>query len=222
VPLKNIRELCGRPAIAYSIDAALESGLFERVVVSTDSEQIASVAVACGAEVPFMRDAVLADDHAPVSAATVDALERLDSAGTSFRAVAQLMANCPLRNARDIRDSYDQFASSGAAGQISITRYGWLNPWWAVVRDPDFRLRNILPESLGRRSQDLPEVFCPTGAIWWATADALRAERTFHTADKRGWEIPWQRAVDVDTQEDWEMAEMLMKMNATLKQTNAS
>jgi N-acylneuraminate cytidylyltransferase len=221
VPLKNVRDLAGRPSIAYSIDAAKESGLFHRVIVSTDSERIAEIAVQCGAEVPFMRSADLADDYAPVSLVTVDVLERLDSAGTVYGAVAQLMANCPLRTAEDVRDSYRQFSETGATGQISLTKYGWLNPWWAVTLNTDFRVTNILPESLGKRSQDLPEVFCPTGAIWWATAEALRAERSFHTADKRGWEMPWQRAVDIDTEEDWQMAEVLLKLTEAQRPQNA-
>ncbi len=217
VPGKNIRPLGGRPAIAYTIDAALGSGLFERVVVSTDSPEIAEVAVRCGAEVPFLREASLADDHTPVSLVTLDALERLDPAGEMYRVVAQLMANCPLRTAEDVRASYRQFVSTRAAAQLSVTRYGWLNPWWALERDPSSHvLTPLFAEQLTRRSQDLPELYCPTGAIWWATAEALRRHRTFHIPGRTGWEIPWQRAVDIDTADDWRMAELLLEQLATV------
>lgn len=212
LPCKNIRELCGKPIIAYTIEAAHESGLFSRVIVSTDSDEIATVAQRFGAEVPFVRDASLADDHTPVSLATLDALEKLDPDGSVFRDVAQLMANCPLRTTRDIRESYRQFEEIGADSQISITRYGWLNPWWAMIRDAELRLAFIFDDRwVSRRSQDLPEVFCPTGAIWWAKANVLRREKTFHTVSRTGWEIPWQRAVDIDAEEDWELAEILMQ-----------
>jgi len=213
VPGKNIRGLCGKPVIAYTIEAALESGVFSRVIVSTDSDEIATIARRFGAEVPFLRDSGLADDYTPVSLVTLDALERLDLDGTVFRNVAQLMANCPLRTADDIRDSYRQFVEAGADAQISVTRYGWLNPWWAMTRDGKFRLAFIFDEQrVNKRSQDLPEVFCPTGAIWWAKAGVLRREKTFHIAGRMGWEIPWQRAVDIDTEDDWQMAKLLMQV----------
>ena len=106
VPGKNIRPLAGKPLIAYTIEAALGSRLFHRVVVSTDSEDIAAVARTYGAEVPFLRSAGISDDITPVSAATADALERLDPDEDQYRLVAQLMANCPLRTAEDVRSSY--------------------------------------------------------------------------------------------------------------------
>ena len=211
IPRKNTRDFCGRPIIAYTIEAAIDSNIFSRVIVSTDSEEVATVARRFGAEVPFRRDASLADDYTPVSLATLDALERLDFGGTEFQMVAQLMANCPLRTAADVRNSHAQFVETGAVSQISVTRYGWFNPWWAMTRDERGQLSPVLPVQMSKRSQDLPEVFCPTGAIWWAKADVLRREKTFHAAGRTGWEIPWQRAVDIDTEDDWELAELLMR-----------
>lgn len=211
VPGKNIQELCGKPIIAYTIEAALKSGVFSRVVVSTDSDEIATMARRFGAEVPFLRDASLADDYTPISLVTLDVLERLDPDGTVFRNVAQLMANCPLRTAEDIRDSYRQFVETDANAEISVTRYGWLNPWWAMTQDREMRLAFALDIDPSVRSQDLPEVFCPTGAIWWIKADVLRREKTFHIVGRTGWEIPWQRAVDIDTEDDWQLAEILMQ-----------
>lgn len=211
LPGKNIRDLLGRPAIAWTIDAALEAAVFARVIVTTDSEEIAAVARAGGAEVPFLRAATLADDVTPVSAATADALDRVDAAGT-FDFVAQLMANCPLRTAADIRNSHRQFVESDADAQLSVTRFGWQNPWWSFTRDAAFALQPVFPDRVTARSQDLPELFCPTGAVWWARAAVLRTERTFHVAGRTGWEIPWQRAVDIDTEDDWRMAEQLLAL----------
>ena len=96
IPGKNVRELAGRPMIAYTIEAACASGLFERVVVSTDSQEIAEIAERYGAESPFLRDAGLADDVTPVSLATLDALQRLDPDGGQYDTLAQLMPNCPV------------------------------------------------------------------------------------------------------------------------------
>jgi N-acylneuraminate cytidylyltransferase len=213
VPGKNIRPLDGKPILAYSIAAACESGLFERVVVSTDSEEIAEVARRYGAEVPFLRDANLADDFTPVSAATADALLRLDPAGDQFDSVAQLMPCCPLRTAGDVRESYRQFEESGAESQISVVRYGWQNPWWAMRRNERHELEPVFKEQMTARSQDLPELFCPTGAIWWARTATLRRTRTFHLENRTGWEIPWQRGIDIDTLGDWAMAEVLFRLS---------
>jgi CMP-N-acetylneuraminic acid synthetase len=220
IPGKNIRHLAGRPILAHTIAAALESHLFERVVVSTDSEEIAELAVKYQAEVPFLREASLADDFTPVSAVTVDTLVRLDPAGDKFASVAQLMPNCPLRIASDVEDSHKQFVDSGAESQISVVRYGWQNPWWAMRRDQDFELTPLFKDQMGARSQDLPELFCPTGAIWWARAEILRQSNTFHCEGRKGWEIPWQRGIDIDTLEDWAMAETLLTLRASRDNVN--
>jgi N-acylneuraminate cytidylyltransferase len=212
IPGKNVRSLAGSPMIAYTIQAACGSGVFDRVVVSTDSQEIARIGESYGAEVPFLRDATLADDVTPVSLATLDALQRLDPAGERYDAVAQLMPNCPLRSAEDIRQSHAQFGDSGSPSQISVVRYGWQNPWWAMRCNEQLELEPIFREQMKQRSQDLPELFCPTGAIWWSTAEALRREKTFHIERRTGWEMPWQRGIDIDTQDDWIMAEVLLKM----------
>jgi N-acylneuraminate cytidylyltransferase len=211
IPRKNIRDLCGKPALAYTIEAAVQSGIFSRVIVSTDDEEIAAVAMRHGGEVPFIRPSALADDYTPVSLVTLDALERLDPDGTLFQSVAQMMPNCPLRTEVDMKNSYRQFVETDADSQISVTRYGWLNPWWAMMRDNRFRLAPVFEKQMDKRSQDLPELFCPTGTIWWAKAVTLRREKTYHIAGRTGWELPWYRAIDIDTEEDWKMAEFLIQ-----------
>jgi pseudaminic acid cytidylyltransferase len=212
IPKKNVRVFEGRPLIARTIEAAVGCGLFRQVIVSTDSREIAQVAQDLGAEVPFLRDPHLADDLVPVSAATVDALQRLDPRGAVFEHICQLMPNCPLRTARDIADSYGQFTHTGAEAQLSVVRYGWQNPWWAMRRDDAFALSALFEEAMTTRSQDLPELYCPTGAVWWAKADTLRREGTYHVRGKTGWEIPWIRGMDIDTEDDWAMAELLARM----------
>jgi CMP-N-acetylneuraminic acid synthetase len=215
IPGKNVRCLEGKPLLAYTVEAALQSELFERVIVSTDSQDIADVARGCGADVPFLRDVGLSDDFVPVSAATVDVLERVDPSGSAFARVCQLMPNCPLRTAGDIAASYEQFVRTGFEAQVSVVRYGWQNPWWAMRRDEHLVLAPLFEDVATARSQDLPELFCPTGAVWWAKADALRREGTYHMAGRTGWEIPWRRGIDIDTEDDWEMAEVLMKITET-------
>jgi N-acylneuraminate cytidylyltransferase len=213
IPDKNIRPIGGKPILAYTIAAAIESGLFERVVVSTDSDAIAAVAEQYGADVPFLRNSRLADDFTPVSAVTADALLKLDPAGNLYGTVAQLLPNCPLRTAGDVSGSYRQFEETGAQAQISVVRYGWQNPWWAMRRNEQYELEALFRPQMTARSQDLPELFCPTGAIWWSRTHTLRQTHTFYQENATGWEIPWQRGIDIDTFDDWEMAETLLEMS---------
>lgn len=211
LPGKNIRVMCGLPALAYTIAAARDSGLFSLVLVSTDNETIAEIATRHGADVPFLRDAALADDETPVSSVTADALARVDRSRRRFAWVAQLMPNCPLRDAADVRDSFEQFIDTRACSQLSVTRFGWQTPWWAMRRTDDFTLEPMFPREVVMRSQDLPPVFCPTGAIWWARTETLRDAGTFHVPGRTGWEMDPVHAVDIDTEDDWRLAEALME-----------
>jgi pseudaminic acid cytidylyltransferase len=217
IPRKNIKLLHGKPLIAYTIEAALQSGVFEHVVVSTDDAEIAEVSKQFGAEVPFVREASLADDHTPASLVTLNALERLDPEGKKYRYVSQLMPNCPLRDAVDIKKSFEQFRKNDADTQLSINRFGWLNPWWAFKME-SFDIQNLnaleplFPEAFKTRSQDLATLYALTGALWWSKIDVLRKEKTFHTSTRTGFELSWQHALDIDDEDDWQMAEILMAM----------
>ncbi len=215
VPGKNIRCLVGKPLLAYTIESALRSGVFSRVVVSTESEKIARIALEYGAEVPFLRPAELADDYTHAPVVTADVLSRLDPGGSAFESVAQLLPNCPLRTALDIRESCEHFVRCGAETQVTVTRYGWFNPWWAMTLDKDSAIKPLFEQSLKVRSQDLPDLFCPTGVISWSSCRSLRERKTFYTDSTVGWEIPWQRAVDIDTEEDWLYAELLLGLEAS-------
>jgi pseudaminic acid cytidylyltransferase len=200
--------------IAYTVEAALRCGVFDRVIVSTDNDDIARAGQEAGAEIPFIRSSTLADDVTPVSAATADALLRLDPDDHHFASVCQLMANCPLRTAEDIRSSYEAFCTGGADAQLSVTRFGWLNPWWAMRIDERLRLTPLFDAQATARSQDLPDLVCPTGAVWWARAGVLRRERTYHVPGRSGWVIPWPRGIDIDTDDDWRIAELLAETRA--------
>src|SRR5690606_8025883 len=212
LPRKNLLRVGGLPMVAHTIAAALGSGCFARVVVSTDDPELAAVAREHGADVPFLRDAAIADDHTPVSAAAVDALRRLAAAGETYERVALLLPNCPLRDAEDVRASYAAFRAQPFAAQVSVCRYGWLNPWWAMRRGEDGAAEPLFPEALRQRSQDLPPLYCPTGAVWWSRADALLEHGTFHQEPRSLFELAWDHAVDIDDEADLRMAEALFAM----------
>ena len=211
IPGKNIKCLGGQPLIAYTITAAIESRLFERIVVTTDCPEAAAVSRQYGAETPFLRDESLSDDFTPVSAATADVLTRLAPKARPYSAVAQLMPTCPLRTAGDIISSYTQFTASAAESQISVMRYGSQNPWWAMHFGHKGELEPLFADRMAARSQDLPELFCPTGAIWWAHAASLLRAKTFYLRGYTGWEIPWPRGIDIDSHDDWELARLSLQ-----------
>ena len=212
IPRKNVKPLHGKPMIAYTIEAALQSGVFEKVIVSTDDAEIAEVSKHYGAEVPFVREATLADDHTPASLVTLNALEKLDPTVSTYTYVSQLMPNCPLRTAEDIQKSFEQLQQTNADTQLSVNRFGWLNPWWAFKMEKENALSPLFPEAFKIRSQDLATLYALTGALWWARTDVLRKEKTFHTATRTGFELSWQHALDIDDEDDWKMAEVLLEL----------
>ena len=205
LPRKNIRLFGGKPMIVWTIEAAINSGLFADVIVSTEDWEIAGIAEDAGAKVPFIREDALADDYIPVSLVTLDAVERMPKARHH---VAQLMPTCPLRTFEDIQESFVQFKHSGADAQISVSDYGWTNPWWAINVHGGY----LFEDKLRDRSQDLPDLYCPTGAIWWTTADKLIQYRTFYQPQMDFYVLPYDRGIDIDTQEDFDTAEAFRKI----------
>ena len=209
IPRKNIVPFRDRPMIAWTIDAALQSGVFARVIVSTDNAEIAEVARTAGADVPFLRSAH-ADDQSPVSDAIITALGQAEQHfDFRFETVTQLMPNCPLRGAHDIRAAWENFTGGAHRFQISAFEFGWMNPWWAARRKADGQPDWLFPKERMARSQDLERLYCPTGAIWIADAAALVEHRTFYGPGHVLCPMPWQAATDIDDWNDLHMAEAL-------------
>ena len=209
---KNIINFCGKPMIAWTIEAAQKSNMFVRIVVSTDDPEIAEVAKQFGASVPFLRKNY-SDDISPVSLATVGTLFQLrDELGEEYETVVQLMANCPLRNEHHIVDALDNFKAHDASSQISCFKFGWMNPWWAATVSEGWRPNNLFPEAVDARSQDLPSLYCPSGAIWVAKVPQLIKHQTYYTHKHIFWPMSWETAIDIDDEDDLRMAEFLYVM----------
>lgn len=206
IPHKNIIDFCGKPMIAWTVEAALDA-LNADVYVSTDDDAIIEVAEKYGAQT--IRRLSCNDDHSTVSQATIATLLQLRNQGRKYDYVIQLMANCPLRDSNDIRISFQNFISGGYDFQLSCFKYGWMNPWWAVKLKDRYKPEPISPEALKVRSQDLPELFCPTGAIWIARISELLKTGTFYGPDYTVFPIHWQHAVDIDDMDDLRMAKVL-------------
>lgn len=210
VPRKNILDFCGKPMIAWTIEAARSTGLFEKIVVSTDSAEIARVSLQYGADVPFLRERK-SDDFSPVSEATIETLIQLQQGGYTYENVVQLFAVCPLRNADDIMNAVKFFEEKHRPFVLSCFKYAWMNPWWAMTINNDHEASWIF-EDAKKRSQDLPELFCPTGAIWIANVEALIKANTFYGPGHIFWEMDWKRAVDIDNYDDITLARALKEV----------
>jgi len=180
--------------------------LFDRILVSTDDEEIASIAVRMGLDVPFLRNKCY-DDYSTVSSATIAALEQVETElNETYRVVVQLMPNCPLRDHLNIVDAFEAFQRVNSSFQISCFKFGWMNPWWAVRLDENNHPSPLFPEIWGKRSQDLSDLFCPTGAIWIANVADLKRDGTFYGPSYVFYPLDWKAAIDIDDTSDLEMA----------------
>ena len=213
---KNIVTFNDKPLIYWTIEAAKQSGIFKDIWVSTDSEVIANICSGYGARVIIREENN--DDISTVSEATIAAIKQLKRKEYSYDIVVQLMATCPLRTKEDIVDAYNNFIESKRNFQISCFKYGWMNPWWAVRINE--RVEALFPEALKTRSQDLPTLYCPTGAIWIANIRSLLIEKTFYGFDLGMFPINWKTAVDIDDLDDLKFAAVLKNMEINEKPKN--
>jgi CMP-N-acetylneuraminic acid synthetase len=202
LPGKNIVDFFGKPLLAWSIQAGLDCGLFDRVIVSTEDPKIADIARRHGADVPFLREA-LSDDHSNISDVAVHVLRQLESKlNETSEIVAVLQATCPLRTSEDVRAAVAAFESSDTDFQMSCFQFHWSNPWWAFRRTSQGHPEYLFPEMIGVRSQDQPPVFGVTGAICIATTRALVESGSFYGPNHRFEPISWTSAIDIDDADD--------------------
>lgn len=209
---KNSLDFFGKPLIAHTIESCLHSKMFDSVIVSTDDQKIAEIAMSYGAEVPFLREE-FADDKSTVSQATVYYVQELErKLHRTYDIVVQLMPNCPLRGPKEIKKALLHFKKLNSNFQISAFKFGFMNPWWACTLTNDSKPKKLFPKATTIRSQDLSPVYCPTGAIWIARKSLLIKEKTFYGKNHTFHIIDWKAAVDIDTYEDLELAKVVYKL----------
>lgn len=207
IPRKNVRPFFGRPMIAWSISAALDSGCFDRVIVSTDDDEIAEVARSEGAEVPFRRPAELSDDHTPTIPVITHALAQLD-AGISLGHVCCIYATAPFLQPGDLQAARVLIEERGCDYVFSVTRYDF--PIQRALRLDCFGFVSMLqPEHSETRSQDLEEAYHDAGQFYWGKAEAWAVRRPIMGSGAVGFPLPRTRVQDIDTMEDWERAEQI-------------
>lgn len=205
IPRKNLKPFDGVPMIVRSIRTALDSGLFEQVVVSTDDEEIAEVARVHGAHVPFMRPAALADDFTGTAAVIVHALQQLPA----FDYACCVYATAPLLQARYLRQGLELLTDHPRKSfAFSVCTFGF-PVQRALTLDEEGALTSLYPEFRTTRSQDLPDAFQDAGQFYWGRSEAwLRGETLFSPASLPVI-LPRHLVQDIDTPEDWQRAEYL-------------
>lgn len=200
LPRKNVLMAGGRPLIAWTIVAALESAVVSRVVLSSDDEEIMETAKAWGCTAPFRRPASLASDTASSIDVVLHAMERLPG----FEYVVLLQPTSPLRTAADIDAAFELLRTSGASSCVSVCEVDQ-SPYWMFRLKEGSKMERLFPENAGAaRRQDLPPVYVLNGAIYIAKVDLLRQTKNFVSEDCVAYVMPRERSLDIDSAEDFD------------------
>lgn len=210
IPRKNIKPFGGLPMIAWSIRAAINSQCFDRIIVSTDDEEIAEVAKQQGAEVPFVRPTNLSDDHTGTIPVIAHSIGRQNQYGEAATQVCCLYATAPFVQATDLQRGLQVLQTTGADYAFSVTSYAF--PIHRAIRiTADQRVDMFQPEHFNTRSQDLPEAWHDAGQFYWGQAQAWLSGKPLFSQASAPVPLPRYRVQDIDTPEDWERAEWLFK-----------
>ena len=209
IPRKNIKDFCGKPILAYSIETALKSGLFDEVMVSTDDAEIARIAKAYGAKVPFMRSAEAASDTAPDVVVIREVLNMYENLGMRFDLMCSIYPCAPLVTVQRLKEAYDKMLETGADCVFPVIRYGAPPQRGFVIRDGGWT--RLHPEYTYTRSQDLEPIFFNAGQFHFYTCykylDKEESDRIYAPI-----EISEMEAQDVDNEIDWKLAEIKYRM----------
>ena len=210
IPQKNIYPFGGKPLIAWTIEAAIESGIFRDVIVSTDSEEIADTVKKYGASVPFLRERNN-DDFSSVSEAAASAVAQYeDFVGNDFNHVAILQPTSPLRSGAVLREAVDYYCTRKPPALISCAEYLSFTPWWACELDENNQPQPLFPDAQKMRSQDLPQLYCPSGSIVITNKAVLLKNRNVYVPGHVLYPIPWIAAFDIDTIDEMKFLESLV------------
>jgi pseudaminic acid cytidylyltransferase len=210
IPRKNIREFCGKPMIAWSVEAAFESKVFDRIIVSTEDPEIGEVAKSYGAEVPFLRPLELSDDYTGTIPVIAHATKWISREPCKPLNVCCLYATAPFVQPDDIKGALKKLETSDSHFVFSVTSFAF--PIQRAIRiDTNDKVSMFQPEYCKTRSQDLEEAYHDAGQFYWGTEDAWKTEKLIFTSQSSPWIIPRYRVQDIDTLEDWARAEWMFQ-----------
>lgn len=210
IPGKNIKDFLGRPIICYSIEAAIASGLFEEIMVSTDDEEIAAIAERAGASVPFMRSAASSDDFAVTDDVLMEVLEEYEKRGRVFDYMACIYPTAPFVTAEKLRDAMNLLIEEKASGVMPVVGFSFPPQRGMVVRNG--RLEYCYPENITKRSQDLETIYHDCGQFYCYNVEKFRACRGNLTDGYLPIVVNELEVQDIDNLSDWKLAEIKYSM----------
>jgi pseudaminic acid cytidylyltransferase len=211
IPRKNIKTFAGKPIIAYSIEAAQKSNLFDRIIVTTDDEEIADVARLFGAEVPFMRPCELSDDHTATIPVIAHAIQTLQTNGDVIKTACCIYATAPFIRSEDIMQAYNALITHQKNYAFPVTTFAFPIQR-GVKRDNNGNIEMFYPEHFATRSQDLEEAYHDVGQFYWGTTDAWLEGKPIFSNAATTIVLPRHLVQDIDTPEDWFRAELMHKV----------
>ncbi len=207
MPRKNILSFMGRPIIHYTIEAAKDCGLFDRIIVSTEDEEIAKVVRDTNAEV-LARPPGLATDDSTVVEVCLHVLDWLWQDGFVPDFLCCLYATAPMRTAEDIKNSFELMLSKNATSVMAVTHYP-IPAWWAMKQDEHGHLSFVWPEFMEKCEKEIPEMVVDNGSTYWAQTKIFLKEKSFYTSRLAGYAMPFERSIDIDTPTDLKLATYL-------------
>ncbi len=210
IPKKNIKNFLGKPIIAYSIETALQSGLFDEVMVSTDDSDIAKIALQYGAKVPFLRSKQTADDFAVLTDVLTEVLHNYQKVNKHFDHVCCILPTAPFINSYDVTKAYNKLIRGNFDTVFPVVRYSF--PIQRAMQFDGDHVKMIWPENIHKRSQDLKSSFHDAGLFYWAKTGVILTQKKLWTDNTSAIEINEQKAHDIDTIEDWKIAELKYKI----------
>jgi len=212
IPKKNIKEFLGKPIIAYSIETALNSNLFGYVMVSTDNKEIADISQKYGADVPFFRSKNNSDDYATLADVIKEAYKSLEKEiKDSFDNICCILPTAPLISEQRIREGFELLKDDKVTSVTPVAAFSY--PVWRSFRiNEQNKLEMVWPEYLKTRSQDLPEIYHDAGAFYWIKTESFLREEKLFTHCNMPLILPKTEVQDIDTIEDWKLAELKYKL----------
>ena len=214
IPRKNIKEFCGKPIIAYSIEAALAAGVFDTVMVSTDDEEIAEVARRYGADIPFYRSEKTSNDHAVTSQVLAEVLEEYERRGEHYDMVCCIYPTAPFLTAGRLRSAMELLADTEADSVLPVVRFSFPPQRSVVIKDGYLKFN--WPEHRNTRSQDLEPFYHDVGQFYCVNTVSFAAQRVLVMEKTVPLVMSEMEIQDIDTEEDWQLAEVKYRL---LKQT---
>ena len=209
IPKKNIKNFLGKPIIAYVIESALDSGLFDEVMVSTDSEEIAEIAKKYGAKTPFFRSDKTADDFATTADVLTEVIERYESKGIVFDSACCIYPTAVLITSSQLIQANESFEKWNYDSLISVLKFSY--PVQRALMEDSGKLRMIWPENKSKRSQDLPPTFHDAGQFYFFKINKFKEKRELFTDNTGYLLLSEYQAQDIDNPDDWQMAELKYK-----------